>query len=69
MKEITEKEYKKIHSENDMSVMSSFSDPNGTLLFGRGIPYMETDWKSSDGKINVRCAIEIEDWDCKYYIL
>jgi hypothetical protein len=71
MVEITQKEYAEIFAKQKLTVLESFSDPDGELPYGYFMPAFDTIWGVGEEKI-VMCEQRKknrgqEEWDVKYY--
>lgn len=74
MKKVDRETYIEAFKKQDLKLISSFSDPDGELPFGYGIPAMDTDWGVEDSdKLIARCEMRKEsrhdkEWECTYYL-
>lgn len=55
-----------------LKLISTFSDPDGTLPFGYGCPAFDTDW-GIDSKVMARCEMRKSDasqekWDYRFFL-
>lgn len=75
MKKVTKEEYFDFFKKNkDLKPISSFSDMDGTLPFGYGVPAMDTNWglEETDEPL-ARCEMRKEnrhckDWQCEFFL-
>lgn len=74
MKKVSREIYINEFKKHKLKPISSFSDPDGILPFGYGIPAMDTDWGiEGSEKIIARCEMrknnsQEENWEYTYYI-
>lgn len=74
MKEVTREEYITFFRGNlNMKPISSFSDPDGIIPFGYGVPAMDTDWGYEPDKPLARCEMrkenrDVSHWEYTYYL-
>ena len=74
MKKVTKEEYQQAFDKFKLKPISSFSDMDGILPFGYGIPAMDTDW-GIDGQDEpiARCEMRKEsrhdtEWVYTFYL-
>ena len=74
MKKVTEQEYREDFKKQNLKPISSFSDPDGAIPFGYGVPAMDTDWGvEGDEEPIARCEMRKEsshdaEWKYTYYL-
>lgn len=74
MREVDKKEYTEAFKGQELKVISSFSDPDGTHFYGFGFPVMHTDY-STEGNTKpvARCEShkpnpQTKEWVHTYYL-